>query len=345
MKAMAKLALVGAVILAACCFGIAFGGEKSPAKVELKVGEYKITGPFTHENLTIFLVHGKDKLKGKTFITLEDALEKKVVVVSETGEVQKLIIENKSKDKYIYVQSGDIIKGGKQDRVIRFDLAIPPKSGKIPLGAYCVEQGRWSGRGKESARVFGLSTMSLPSKALKMGVKKEGNQPFVWSNVSKEQAKLSANLDTTVNAPASRSSLQLSLENPKLEMKTKEYMDELSKIIEGKDDVIGFVFAVNGEVNSADIYSSRTLFRKLWPKLLKSSAFEAIAEYKKDKKFGSVKEEGVRECLVDAEKAKASDTDISASVRMRTRETDKTVLFETLDREGKAWLHRSYIVK
>lgn len=345
MKAMVKLALVGVVILAACCFGTAFGGEKSPAKVELKVGEYKITGPFTHENLTIFLVHGKDKLKGKTFITLEDALEKKVVVVSETGEVQKLIIENKSKDKYIYIQSGDIIKGGKQDRVIRFDLAIPPKSGKVPLDSYCVEHGRWSRRGNEPAGSFSISTMNMPTNAMKIGLKKKGNQAFVWEEVSKQQAKYNDNLHVFAAYPRWPSSMQLTFENKKLQKEAEKYLNNLSKIIEGKDDVIGFVFAVNGEVNSGDIYSSRTLFRKLWPKLLKSSAFEAIAEYKKDKKFGSVKGEEIRECLADAEKAKASDRDISASVRIRTRETGKTVLFETRDREGKAWLHRSYIVK
>ena len=46
--------------------------------------------------------------------------------------------------------------------------------------------------------------------------------------------------------------------------------------------MIGYVFAINGHVNSADVYASRALFVKLWPKLLKASAVEAVAELNKN---------------------------------------------------------------
>ena len=32
------------------------------------------------------------------------------------------------------------------------------------------------------------------------------------------------------------------------------------------DDVVGYVFAVNGKINSADLYPSNALFRKMWRK-------------------------------------------------------------------------------
>ena len=47
------------------------------------------------------------------------------------------------------MQSGDIVKGGQQDRVLTVSLMLPPKSGRIPIASFCVEQGRWPARGKE----------------------------------------------------------------------------------------------------------------------------------------------------------------------------------------------------
>src|SRR6185295_19916855 len=92
------------------------------------------------------------------------------------------------------------------------------------------------------------------------------------------QEKLSANLSTRVNSPTSESSLQLAVENTTVQRSVSDYTKELSHIVKAKSDVIGYVFAINGKVNSADVYASSALFAKLWPKLLKASAVEAIAE-------------------------------------------------------------------
>ncbi|MFN2514812.1 MAG: ARPP-1 family domain-containing protein [Pyrinomonadaceae bacterium] len=64
---------------------------------QIQAGDYRLSGPYTHKNLTIFLVHGKDLLAGKTFLTLQEALEQKKLVVYETKDVNELSIENLSK--------------------------------------------------------------------------------------------------------------------------------------------------------------------------------------------------------------------------------------------------------
>jgi hypothetical protein len=149
-----------------------------------------------------------------------------------------------------------------------------------------------------------------------------------------------------VTSNASSSSLQLSLENRKVKDMTGNYVKKLSGIIDGKSDVIGYAFAINGHINSADIYGSSALFRKLWPKLLKASAVEAIAELQKGAKFEEATAESVRAFFAEAEKGKASDNEVTARVRMVTRETDNNILFETRDEKQKdAWLHRSYVMK
>ncbi len=311
-----------------------------------KTGKYKISNPYTHKNLTIFLIHGQDKLKGKIFLTLQEAMEKKIAIVHETENVNELTVENVSKDIEIYLQSGDIVKGGKQDRVMAVDIILPPKSGKMPVASFCVEQGRWSQRGRESKVSFSKSADQISSKKLKLAVKKEQAQGEVWEQVSSMQNKLKQNLGQSVESRESGSSLQLTLENKKVQEAVEDYIANLINIINDKSDVIGFVFAINGEINSGDIYVSNNLFKKLWPKLLKSSAVEAIADFQKDKKFPLVSAETVAAFLSEVENGKVSEKEISDRIKMVSKETEQNIFFETNDLENQnVWIHRNYIKK
>ena len=159
-----------------------------------KFDDYVVSGPYGHANLAVYLVHGEDRIKGKTFLTLEEALAQKKVTVHETGNVSELAIENVSLTEEVYVQSGDIVKGGKQDRVIAHDFIVPAKSGKMPIASFCVEQGRWRQRGGESVAAFSESNAQLATRALKYAAKKSGSQEEVWQEVAAAQRMLAANV-------------------------------------------------------------------------------------------------------------------------------------------------------
>ncbi len=73
-------------------------------------------------------------MEGRSFLILQEALEQKKAVVYETKSVNELSIENRS-DQDIYVQAGDIVKGGQQDRVLAVDLIVPPGLGRMPIAA------------------------------------------------------------------------------------------------------------------------------------------------------------------------------------------------------------------
>jgi hypothetical protein len=149
-----KLALILGAILVIVCGGILITGQTKNAfqkQPETKATDYRLSGPYTHKNLSIFLIHSKTTTtRTRSFLTLQEALEQKKVIVYETQSVNELAIENVSSED-IYVQSGDIVKGGKQDRMMAQDFIVPPKSGRMPISAFCVEHGRWSGRGNERA--------------------------------------------------------------------------------------------------------------------------------------------------------------------------------------------------
>ena len=125
-----------------------------------------ISGPHVHKNLTIFLIRGQDRLSGKVPLTLEEALKQKRVIVHETGDVNELAIENVSQDAEIFVPSGDIVKGGRQDRVISITFLVPPRSGRIPIAAFCVEHGRWTARGGELPNAFAVPNAQIATREL-----------------------------------------------------------------------------------------------------------------------------------------------------------------------------------
>ncbi len=149
-----------------------------------------------------------------------------------------------------------------------------------------------------------------------------------------------------VTSAASPTSLQLTLENPNVKDSSADYVKQLAAIINGKQDVIGYVFAINGQLNSADLYSSNALFKKLWPKLLEASAIEAFAEFEQSGKFAPVTAGMTQAFLRDAESGKAEVKTLRPRTRMIKRETEKQVLFEARDRmRGDAWVHRNYLAK
>lgn len=322
-----------------------------------KEASYKLSGPYVHHNLQIFLIHGPEQIKAHKYVTLTEAMEKKLVVVHETGQVSQLAIENQSKDVAVFIHSGDIVKGGRQDRVLSFDVIIPPNSGKVPLSSFCVESGRWSQRGNEKAGYFASNSDMVSSRGLKIAAKRSRNQGEVWSNVAAEQQKLSYNLqrmtgnsDLDVRSAKSASSMQLTLENQELKQTAEDYTKKLSGILEGRNDVVGFAFVINDEVNNADVYGTGDLFRALWPKLLKSAVVEAIAEFKSPETptpARRIKTIGrIAAMFAEVMKGKSETQDPNERTRLVTKETKEHLLFETRDQKvaGK-WLHRNFIKK
>jgi hypothetical protein len=305
---------------------------------------YRISSPYTYKNLSIFLIHGKDETKKDNVITLQEAMERKLFRVYETSDVNQLDVENVSKTLDVFIQSGDIVKGGKQDRILAVSIIIPARSGRISIDAFCVESGRWEKRGQEDSKQFTSSNDRIVTKELKIAANASRSQEEVWSQVNDAQVRLAKNVGGSVQG-SSESSLQLSLENRKVVANVNDYVRNLHSVVNGKSDVIGYAFAVNGQINSADIYVSNALFKKLWPKMLKASATEAVAAQRGVRLAEPVKADAIKSFLIDAEKPKAADTAASAGATIRKREDKDNVMIEAVDEKSKLVVHRTYVKK
>jgi hypothetical protein len=275
------------------------GGEMSAP-----ISGYKVMAPIRHGNLTIFPVVTATSHDTQQFLTLDEGLRSGEVIVTESGNVQplvrprrqhsgpildgrpgggaqvnQLVLINNSKRPLILL-AGEIVTGGKQDRVIGKDRIVPAESDPIDMSVFCVEPGRWTG----PTATFGSigSTMAQPAVRSKAMVDKD--QTKVWAEVRSAQGAIGGQLSApAANAVAGTSSYARVMQNEEVKQKVdavaapmqRDYQTLIQQLRDRK--AVGVVVAVNGEIIWADIFASSDLLEKYWPKLVRSYAAEAVS--------------------------------------------------------------------
>lgn len=266
-----SIAAVAAVLLALGVF-FPFSTKKASAEVEVDGTSYHVRGPFTHKDLTVFLLC-TNRQDGHDFLTLDEGLKEGLVTITEQEHerVGALQIENQS-DRPLYLQEGERLIGGKQDRTIISSLVIPPKSGKTSVPTFCVEHNRWV-EGKKG-KAFGFSVNpALAPKGVRGAAKVEGSQARVWGCVAAQ--KVSAH--KTLQCPNTNSSVNEMLDAPQVQTISEEYAAALGRALDRAEnsDAVGMVIVFNGQIEEVNLYPNRALFRKLFPRLIRAYAVQA----------------------------------------------------------------------
>lgn len=298
-----------------------------------------LTAPVTHENLSVFFIRGKETTPNRKVMSLEVALANGLATVH-----QDLTIDNHA-DVPLFIQGGDIIKGGTQDRTLPYDMLIPVAARRASLPAFCVEQGRSGPRGDEISASFQTSTEQLPTNHLHLAARQQRSQQMVWNSVRDLQDQLARVVGDSVQSPISQTSLQLTVEHPRV----RESIDESVKNLAAlpvENDVIGAVFAVNGKVLRAETYGSNAMFREMYAKLLRANAIAALTEKRPGQQVEAPNEEAVRQFLAAVEgnnNVQRSRRDGTLNLR---QESNGIVIFDTCDvQSDNAILHRSYLAR
>jgi len=295
--------------------------------------QLKVLAPISHGNLTIFPIVVAKSHDTSDFLTLDEGIRSGEVVVTEVGnlhgmvrrspqtyhpgpQVNTLVLVNNSKRPLILL-AGEIVTGGKQDRIVGKDRIIAPESDPVDLSVFCVEHGRWSG-GSDKFGTLGF-LMAVPS--VRKQAMAEKNQQKVWtavqnqnSNTTYNMAKsapgiaassanggsagLAANETVEVNGAAvpvtpegarvigrlnSTTSLAMVQSDATVQKELKSISDPVEKSFESvikqlrDQNAVGVVVAVKGRIIWADIFASKELLSKYWPKLLQSYAAEAFS--------------------------------------------------------------------
>jgi len=292
-------------------------GEVNPAS------GYKVIEPIRHGNLTVFPVVSAKTYPTGEFLTLDEGLHSGEVLVTEAGSVQglirrhstptvrhdgaevnRLVLVNNSK-RPLLLLAGEIVSGGRQDRVIGKDRIIPPESEPVDLNVFCVEPGRWVATsehfgasealyGKRAGSSIGgpvpMAIMAQPSVRAKAMADKDQNQ--VWNEVNKQKAAMTVEVEAAAPAAATEMRQVTSYAKVNENVEVRKQVDSVVRPIEQSyqslirqlrdRNAVGVVVAVNGRIIWADVFASTDLLNKYWPKLVRSYASEAVVTRAKE---------------------------------------------------------------
>ena len=281
-------------------------------------GDYKLLSPISHGDLTIFPVVSSMTHDTAQFLTLDEGIRSGEVQVMERGniggmirrmphgrpytdsaQVNQLVLVNNSKRPLILL-AGEVVTGGKQDRVVGKDRIVPAESDPVDLSVFCVEHGRWVGtNGKFDTHASVMAQPSVRKRAMA-----DADQSKVWEAVSSAKTTMSARVAAPAVAghdaegeisgmasSASRFSLQQLdatssyakvIENGAVRQQMQAITEPMQKAYESvirqlrNQNAVGMVVAIRGRVVWADIFASNALLSKYWPKLLESYAAESL---------------------------------------------------------------------
>jgi hypothetical protein len=289
----------------------AFAGDS--ASLPATTNDYKILAPITHGDLTIFPVVSAKSHDTSDFITLDEGIRSGDVVVTEVGnlhstmrrrppyqarpyqgaEVNRLVLVNNSKHPLILL-AGEVVTGGKQDRVVGKDRIVPAESDPVDLAVFCVEHGRWI----ESSTKFDTHASVMLQPSVRMKAMADQDQQKVWDEVGKSRSQMSvavAAAAPTVSGGGGGAVDRLALgelnsttsyakarENKAVHAQVESITEPMQKSYESvikqlrNQNAVGVVVAVKGHIVWADMFASSALLAKYWPKLLDSYATEAL---------------------------------------------------------------------
>ncbi|MGC2694520.1 MAG: DUF6569 family protein [Candidatus Angelobacter sp.] len=288
------------------------------------VNDYKILTPITHGDLTIFPVVSSRVHDTSDFITLDEGIRSGEVVVTEVGnlhstmrrrpyvqrpygggaEVNRLVLVNNSKHPLILL-AGEVVTGGKQDRVVGKDRIVPSESDPVDLSVFCVEHGRWT----ETSAKFDTHASVMLQPSVRMKAMADQDQQKVWDEVGRSREQMAASIaaaPTVGSGTGSGSangvgggggagaytysirelngttSYAKARENIAVQAQLGSIVEPMQKSYESvikqlrNQNAIGVVVAVKGHIVWADLFASSALLNKYWPKLLDSYATEAM---------------------------------------------------------------------
>ena len=200
------------------------------------------------------------------------------------AEVNSLALVNNS-DRPLLLLAGEIVTGGKQDRVIGKDRIIPAGSDPIDLSVFCVEPGRWTGATDQFGTKAKLAPMAQPAVRSKAMADKD--QQKVWDAVGASNgAMVDAAPPAARAAIGGRTSYAGVIDNEEVKKQVDSVAAPVQKSYESvlpqlrAQHAVGVVVAVNGEIIWADLFASTSLLEKYWPKLVRSYAAEAVTAHR-----------------------------------------------------------------
>src|SRR5262245_20990346 len=260
------------------------------------------------------------------------------------ADVNHLMVINRG-DKPLYRMPGEVIVGGYKDRTIAEETILAANGKPVPVDVYCVEHGRWGGRSQSDAfavlGAFHLSSSEADdaetvsraafessqgkfvasagtlSKKSRLAAQSGEGQQSVWDNV----AATNASSGVRPNSGA----FTANYVDDDVLKQIQPYRDALADPITEHERIIGVAVAINGKIEAVDVFESTPLFQKVWPRLLKGYALDAMHSADSPDAEKSCRVADAREFIEKVRQSQVDDTKESTNGLVLTRRNSKDV--------------------
>ncbi len=245
----------------------------SPPEVRGGWDALVVDPPVVYQNLVLFplrAISRDARMVGSLsdrYLTLDEGLKSGEVVITERSGVNELTVINKS-SRLLLLLAGEVVVGGKQDRIIGQDVLIPP-GGPYPLGVYCVEQGRW--RLGEKGEAFGSAGVMVHPEA-RLSAQGGAGQGKVWEEVGSKQR------DLGVSSPTGRFQ---DIFSGAVSQEIQEAVREVEARFP-RGGVVGVIVGMQGRLVWLDLFADAGLFERYRAKLLTSYVLGAKGKSPKE---------------------------------------------------------------
>jgi hypothetical protein len=187
--------------------------------------------------------------------------------------VNRLVLINNS-DHPLLLLAGEVVTGGKQDRVIGVDRIVSPKSGPIDLSVFCVEPGRWVA----SSEHFGSMKSQMAQPSVRTPAMADRNQQKVWAEVDSALGGMARAVPQASASVHASTSYAKAMDNPDVQKKVESVAADYDGMLRElkREGAKGVVVAINGRILWADVFASTELLEKYWQKLIRSYAADSL---------------------------------------------------------------------
>lgn len=273
-----------------------------------------------HKNLSIFPLCSEAD-DPADYVLLDEAIEKDMIAVkevTESGSVPELRLINRSEHK-ILILDGEELKGAKQNRIVNTTILVGEKKEMI-IPVSCVEARRWSyassdtfSSGKKFTPSHMRRAMTLEIKdslEAKMGYRSD--QSRVWYNIETMMDNMNAASDTAAMSDV-------------FEQKSDQ-LDDYVKAFSVEPNQVGILASINGEIIACDCFGKHDTLEKLFPKLVKSYAMDALGTRSENAEVSKAEAQGFLDAAGSSTAEAHDSVDLGKNIHLESEKLIGTSL-------------------
>lgn len=240
---------------------------KSYAQFDLQHLLVQIDSPWTYQHFQLIPIRFKmqptllneQSNKSLVPISLERAMAEKKILIKEINymggaDVNVLVIKNIS-NQPIIINSGDLLSGGKQDRVVAETKLLMPGKEEDYLSVFCTEKNRWSKK-SQPFEYGGKADIELRTK---VDIVKK--QPDIWKEINRQ-----LNTVNIKSATEQYAALQRKLNNAD-SIYFKYFMNRFAT---SDSAYAGFIAITGNTIIGTEVFVAPQLLQASYPAILQS---------------------------------------------------------------------------